>query len=128
MNQYQARYNNIQGVALTSDPFDGICLDRTNIVKRAGYRSTLDQIEELTRAGERLQIAREEKYAKPTGLMPRQYGEIDQTVTDEKNKEMAQNFIIEVQAKKNAEAEQKQKAAEDAAKAEKPTSEEGGVT
>lgn len=115
---------------MTTDEQGGILLTRENEVERAGYRSAADQIYELTRAGKRLQEARQEQYAKPSGILPRHYGEIDTTVAKEKT-EVIRETIRERKAKEweeqqTKEAEKNQ--AEEPAKAEKPTPEEGGVT
>jgi len=126
MNQYQAKNPKLMGATLTSDPFEGISLDRENEVKRVGYRSASDQIMELTRAGQRLVTAREEQYSKPTGLLPRHYGEIDPVVGKEKT-ESIRETLRERKAKQLEESQQT-KAAEPAAKAEKPAPEGGGVT
>lgn len=134
MNQYQAKYPNLVGATLTSDPFDGIVLDRENNVKRSGYRSAVDQIAELNRAGMRLMAAREEQYSKPTGLMPRLYGEIDKTVAQEKVDGIKAQVKQRYQDRaRKLEEEQAAKAAEEKAaeKPAKPTGtppEEGGVT
>lgn len=125
MNQFRARYLNLTGNTVTSDPFNGIILDRTNEVKRSGYRSANDQIMELTRSGMRLQMAREEQYAKPTGLVPRHYGEIDPVVGGEKT-EAIKDGLRERRAK--AWEENQVKKAEEAAEAEETTPEGGGVT
>lgn len=126
MNQYRARYLNLAGNTVTSDPFNGIILDRTNEVKRAGYRSANDQIAELMRSGTRLQEAREERYAKPTGLAPRHYGEIDPVVADEKI-EAIKDDIRDRKTKAWEETQAKKAAEEAASKVETPP-EGGGVT
>lgn len=126
MNQFQAKYPSLMGNVLTSDPYDGIVLDRTNEVKRAGYRSAQDQIMELTRAGQRLQAAREEKYSVPTGINPRHYGEIDQTVADDKTNALKES--INEKRKKAAEEAAERKAAEEAANQVQTPPEGGGVT
>jgi len=121
----------LRGNTMTTSEYGGVVLGRENDVVRSGYRSAQDQIYELMRSGQRLQQAREERYAQPTGLSPRHYGEIDVTVAVEKVaylKRQGEEKAAEKQAAKEA------KAAEEAAKAEttketpKPAAEGGGVT
>ncbi|WNK15078.1 MAG: hypothetical protein [Microvirus sp.] len=99
----------LRGCLMTVDETGGLVLGRENIVKRAGYRSTQDQIYELMRSGQRLQTAREEAYNKPTGILPRLYGEIDRTVASEKLESTKQQILsrkaerVEAAEKKAAE-------------------------
>lgn len=111
---------------MTTDEQGGIVLTRENDVERAGYRSAADQIFELTRAGKRLQEARQEQYAKPSGMIPRHYGEIDQTVAKEKTDAIGET--VATRAKERADKAAEEQAAKEAAKAEKPAPEGGGVT
>lgn len=113
----------LRGNTLTTDQNHGIVLGRENIVKRAGYRSAQDQIMELMNAGQRLQTAREEKYSKPTGLVPRHYGEIDIVVGTEKEEAIKEDIKTKW-AEKQAQEQQKQQANNPTP--ETPSASEGG--
>lgn len=110
---------------------DGIVLDRENDVVRHGYRSAVDQINELTRAGINLALSREDRYAVPTGINARHYGEVDMTIAREKLAALqtaAQERTQAAQKAAEEKAAQKKAETEAAPKAAPTTPQAGGVT
>ena len=123
------RRKNLIGATFTSDQFEGIVLGRENEVVRHGYRSAADQINELTRSGMQLQMSREDRYAQPTGINVRMYGEVDKTIAEEKMAALKIN--VQERKKKAAEeqaAEQERLQKEREPKSKVETTPEGGVT
>lgn len=79
----------------------GLEMDPTDEVQRAGFRNTHDRVEELLQAGRLIRAGREERYSEPTVITSRHYGEIDRTIADEKIEILKQS--IRTKAKKEQE-------------------------
>lgn len=88
------------------DSPEGIHLDQDDLVIRHGFRSKIDQIRELKMAGINLAQYREERYAEPTGINVRMYGDIDRTVFQDKKNRLAEELVKRDEQRKTKAAEE----------------------
>ena len=115
---------------MTLDGSEGLILDTEDEVVRVGYRSVTDQINELTRAGIKLQLDREMRYSEPSPITPRLYGEIDITIARDKI-QASKERVINRYKEKAEKQEQERLAAEEKKSQQEATKTppaEGGVT